>query len=386
MTGDAARGGPIVIIGGGVIGTSIAFHLAERGYRDVTVAERGLPGEGATARATGGIRQQFTSRINAELARRSVDFFRAFSDRTGAPLDFRQHGYLFLITDPAQLTAFRDAAAMQNELGIPTEIITAERARDLVPSLRTDDVAGASYCATDGSASPADAVAGFAAAARRGGVTILQHAPVTAIERDADGHVRGVLAGGRRLPADIVVIAAGPQTAEVGRLAGACLPVEPHRRQAFAIAPMDWLKPEMPLTVDLASGAYVHPGVSGGVIGGTDRHTPVGTDTAVDWSGLEPLIAALAGRIPAMADARVTRGWAGLREMTPDDHAIVGPVPEAGGLWVAAGFSGHGFMQAPAVGQAVSDWLLDGSPGLDMTPLCPGRFSQHVSGREQVVF
>lgn len=385
MTG-ITRGGPIVIVGGGVIGTSIAFHLAECGYTDVTVAERHLIGEGATARATGGIRQQFTSRVNAELVRQSVDFFSRFADRVGSPLTFRQHGYLFLITDPGRLEVLRSAAAMQRELGIPTEIITADAVSDLLPHVRTDDVLGASYCPTDGSASPTDATAGFAAAARRAGVTIRQRTPVTAIERDQSGRVTRVLAGGEWLPAEIVIIAAGPQTAEVGRLLGLELPVTPHPRQAFAIAPMDWLRPDMPFTVDLSTGAYLHPEAAGGIIGGGDRDVPAATEATVNWDLLEPLTAALVHRVPAMAEAQVLRGWSGLREMTPDDQAIVGPVPQADGVWVVAGFSGHGFMQSPAIGRAVTAWLLDGAPDLDLTTLRPDRFADSAAGHEQFVF
>lgn len=368
-------GGPVVIIGGGVIGTAIAYQLAERGYANVTVLERRLLGEGATAAATGGIRQQFTSEVNVRLVRDSVEFFRDFADHTGAPFDFRQHGYLFLLTTEEQVSTFEGAAQMQNRNGVPTELLDVDRIRELNPHLRTDDLLGGAYCATDGSGSPADALAGFAAAARKRGVRIRQHADVVAIERDGNGAVVGVrLAGGERVEAELVVIAAGPQSRAVGSLADVDLPVGPHRRQAFAIEPLPWITADLPFTVDLSSGAYLHPEISGGVIGGNDRDVPEGTDTAVDWSLTEPLIRALVHRIPRMEDAAVVRGWAGLREMTPDDHAIVGPVGDADGLWAAVGFSGHGFMQAPAIGEQIATWLLDGEPTIDLGRLRPSRF------------
>jgi sarcosine oxidase subunit beta len=374
-------GRPMVIVGGGVIGTSIAFHLAERGYSDVVVVERGLIGEGSTARATGGIRQQFTSEINVRMVRQAVDFFRDFTERTGSPLNFRQHGYLFLLTSEAQLIAFRAAAELQRRLGVPTELLTPSEARDIHPEIRLDGVLGAAYCATDGSAAPNDAVQGFAKAARSRGVRILQHTEVTAIEphgvhTDTDGF----------LEAELVLLATGPQARETGRLAGVELPVAPHRRQAFAIGSLPWLTPDLPFTVDLGSGAYLHPETAGGLIGGNDRDVPEGTDTAVDWSLTEPLIEALMHRFPAMTEATITRGWAGLREMTPDDHAIVGPIEDRPGLWCAVGFSGHGFMQSPAVGGQLASWLLDGAPTIDLAPLRYSRFAEQELIMEGVRF
>lgn len=380
-SGDGAvpvlTGGPVVIIGGGVVGLSIAFHLAEAGYPEVTVLERDLVGEGTTARATGGIRQQFTSEVNVRMVRDSVEFFTRFAEHTGHPLDFRQHGYLFLLSTEQHRDAFRAAAEMQRRNGVPTELLTPDEVLTINPRIRVTDLLGAAYCATDGSASPNDAVQGFAHAARARGARILQHTEVTDIEL-VDGAVRGVrTATGQRFDAEVVLIATGPGARRTGQLAGVELPVSPHRRQAFAIAPLPWLTRDLPLTVDLSSGAYLHSEV----VGGNDRDVPEGTDTEVDWSLTGPLIEALVHRIPAMADASITRGWAGLREMTPDDHAIVGPVPSVPGLWTAVGFSGHGFMQSPAVGQQVCGWLLDGRPSIDLGALRLARFAE----RELVV-
>jgi sarcosine oxidase, subunit beta len=373
-------GRPVVIVGGGIIGTSIAFHLADRGYSEVTVVERGLLGEGSTTRATGGIRQQFTSEVNVRMVRQSVEFFTRFTERTGYPLTFRQHGYLFLLTDQWQLAAFSAAARMQRRLGVPTELLTPHQIRDVQPEVRVDGVIGASYCATDGSASPDDAVRGLASAARARGARVRRHTEVTAIEPN------GVHTSAGFLEAELVVVATGPSARETGRLAGIDLPVAPHRRQAFAIAPLPWLTPDLPLTVDLGSGAYLHPETSGGVIGGNDREVSESTDTSVDWSLTTPLVDALVHRFPAMADASIVRGWCGLREMTPDDHAVVGPVPDRPWLWCAVGFSGHGFMQSPAVGDQLARWLLDGAPSIDLTPLRYSRFVERSLVMEGVRF
>lgn len=375
----------VVIVGGGVIGASVAFHLAERGFTEVTVVDRGLVGEGATARATGGIRQQFTSRINAEMVHCSMDFWEGFTERTDAPFDFRQHGYCFLLNSEEQLAAFTSAARMQRSLGIDTRILDVDEIGELIPGLHTDDLLGASFCASDGSASPADAVQGLVTAARRNGVTFRPETEFTGLVTYA-GRVVGARTTAGDLAADLVLIATGPQSREVGARCGIDVPVAPHRRQAFAVPPMDWIGPDMPLSVDLGSGAYIHPEASGAaVVGGNDRAVPEGTDTSVDYGRVEPLIDALVKRWPAMVDAQVSHGWAGLREMTPDDHAIVGPTDTAG-LWVATGFSGHGFMQAPAVGECLAAWWLDGSSPVDLSPLRLSRFREGDLTTESVVF
>jgi sarcosine oxidase, subunit beta len=382
------EGGRVVIVGGGVIGTSIAFHLSERGYRDVLVVERGLAGEGATARATGGIRHQFSSRVNIELVQRSVPFWLDFEERTGAPLDFRQHGYLFLISDPGTLAVFERNAALQRSLGVDVEVLDPEQTADLFPGIRTADLLGATYTASDGSASPTDAVAGFLRGARQRGVEVRQRTEFLGLLTGRDGTVRGVRTSAGPIEAELVVLAPGPQARAVGELCGVDLPVSPHPRQAFATAPLDGLHGGLPLAVDMGTGAYVHPEPSGAaVIGGNDRDAPSSEKATVDWSRVDSLAAALSHRFPNLAGLEVVRGWAGLREMTPDDHAIVGPVDQVPGLWVAAGFSGHGFMQSPAVGAAVAQWWLEGAPPLDLAPLRLSRFTDQVTPQlETAVF
>jgi sarcosine oxidase subunit beta len=210
----------------------------------------------------------------------------------------------------------------------------------------------------------------------------MEDTTATAIERDAHGAVRAVNTTGGRLEAEAVVNAAGPWAAEVGRLLGVDLPIAPHRRQAFGISPLPWLGADLPLTVDLASGTYVHPRPGGGVIGGNDRNVRAGFDEEVDWGLVPALREALARRIPRMAEAEIIRGWAGLRDMTPDEHAIVGPVVAVPGVWTAAGFSGHGFMHSPVVGKLLSEWLIDGAPTLDLSALRPERFDEGTSASE----
>ena len=379
--------GRIVIIGGGVVGLSLAHHLARLGHTDVVVLERGQLGEGTTAYATGGIRQQFTSEINARLVHRSVELFSQFTEDTGAPFRFRQHGYMFLLRREEDLQAFTQAVRMQNSYGIESRVIDPSEVGSIMPVTRTDDLLGATYCPTDGSATPQEAVAGYAASASHNGVRIERGCTVTGIVRDAHGVVSGAQTTNGFVEASVVVIAAGPQARDVAGLAGVDLPVAPHRRQAFQARAGDWVTADLPLTVDLTSGAYLHPEGGGAlVIGGNDRDVPEGTDLTVDTSLVESLVEALVHRFPAMEDVRVGRGWAGLREMTPDDHAIVGPVDETGTLWAMVGFSGHGFMQAPAIGEAVAQLLTTGASGIDLGVLRASRFAEGRLIGESVVF
>ena len=374
---EAITGGRVVIVGGGIIGASIAYNLTNRGHRDVVLLERHRFGEGATRHATGGIRQQFSSRVNVELSRRSIPFWENFEDITGSPLDFRRHGYMFLLSDEAEFETFRNSIAMQRELGVTVHELRSDEIADVFPAARVDDLVGGTYTPEDGSASPSDALAGLLRAARAKGLEVCQQTHVYGLLRTSEGSIRAVETSAGPVAAEHVIIAAGPQSRVVGRECGVTIPVFPHSRQAFATAPVHAINSRLPLTVDMATGAYVHPEPAGGtaVIGGNDRDVNSSEIASVDWSRVSDLAQAVMGRFPALADLEITNGWAGLREMTPDDHAIVGPVEEQPGLWVVAGFSGHGFMQSPAVGEAAANWLLDGDPGLDLSALSLSRFT-----------
>jgi sarcosine oxidase, subunit beta len=229
-------------------------------------------------------------------------------------------------------------------------------------------------------------VAGYAAAMRRHGGEIRLGTEVVGFSRTRSGEPVVVTSGGE-VAAELVLIAAGPQSGDVGALAGVTIPVTPHRRQAFATNPLPWLSENLPFTVDLSTGAYIHPEIGGrAVVGGNDRSVPAGTDTRIDWQLAESLMQSLMDRFPRMQDASIARGWAGLREMTPDDNAVVGALGQPDGFWVAAGFSGHGFMQAPAIGEALAELLILGESSINLDPLRPGRFAEGPLSHEGVVF
>jgi sarcosine oxidase, subunit beta len=263
------RGGRVVIIGGGVVGLSIAYHLTVRGYRDVVLVERRTLGSGATSKGTGGIRQQFSSQVNIALSRCAIDYFAGFHDRVGESARFRQHGYLFLLNRAEQLEVFRKNATRQLEAGVPVRLLEPAEILEVMPHVNVDGLLGASYCSTDGSASPEAVVKAFARGALMRGARLMEDTTVIAIERDAHGAVSAVDTTRGRLAAEAVVNAAGPWATEVGLLLNIDLPIAPYRRQAFQISSLAWLDADLPLTVDLASGAYVHPRPGGGVIGAT---------------------------------------------------------------------------------------------------------------------
>lgn len=377
----------VVIIGGGIVGLSIAFHLAQlrsHGAASVVVVERDRVGEATTAKATGGVRQQFSSAVNIDLARASVDMFCHFGALVGEPVAFRQHGYLFVTTSREKLAAAARGVELQNDRGVPARVVSPAEIAALQPALNTGDLIGGTYCPTDGSAVPADVAAAFARQARRRGVEIREHTLVRGIETAPPGFTLETTGG--RLRADIVVNAAGPWARTIGAMVGVDHPVTPHPRQAFAIRRPPWLAADAPLTVDLDSGAYVHPEVSTAVVGGTDRDRPSGERCDVDDALFNRLLTALLHRFPSIETAELLSSWVGLREMTPDDHAVVGPLAAVPGYWVAAGFSGHGFMQAPAIGRALARWILAGAPDIDLTALAPERFATVGGSAEHYVF
>ncbi len=374
-----------VIIGAGIMGCAIAHALAERGMRDIIVVEKDAIGRGATADAAGGIRQQFSTETNIRLATYSVRVWETFQERFGQDISFRQQGYLFLLTDPAEEPVFRQNLALQQRLGVPSRWVTPEEIRAINPCVVLDDVYGGTFCPEDGWADTYAATIGFAKAARQLGVEFVEETPVTGIRVEA-GRVAAVETTQGVIATPLAIVCAGPQTRLVGQLAGVDIPVDPYRRMSFITEPFDRLPPTLPMTIEFATGLYFHPESGGFLFGMANRDEPSSFNKTVDESWMVTTVEALVNRCPAFADANVMRGWAGFYEITPDDNPVLGFVGEPEGLAVAAGFSGHGFMQGPAIGVCMAELILEGAARtVDITPFRPSRFCEGALAQEHNV-
>jgi sarcosine oxidase, subunit beta len=366
----------VVIIGAGVVGTSIAYHLAARGCTDVIVLERNRIAQGASGDGAGGFRRQFSTPINVQMTGLSLPYFLDAPAKLGANIEMRQQGYLFLLNDEAVATEFRANLTMQQDLGAPVRWLTPADVAALAPGLRTDDLIGATYCPADGWARPPLVAAAFATRAEERGVRIFEGSPVTGIIVK-DGAVCGVetLRGAIRAP--IVIDAAGPWSAEVAALAGIALPAHPVCRQVFRTAPFAEIPSNAPLTVDVATNLWFRPHEGGFWWGKSDEDEPPGLTKHLDPAWAAHTAALAIGRVPEFAHARVIGGWSGFYMMTPDSHALIGGFPQLRGFYCATGFSGHGFQHSPATGLLLSELILDGEyTTLDIHALRPTRFAE----------
>jgi glycine/D-amino acid oxidase-like deaminating enzyme len=374
-----------VIIGAGIMGCAIAHALAERGMTDIFVFESEAIGRGATADAAGGIRQQFSTETNIRLATYSVRVWETYKERFGLDIGLRQQGYLFLLTDPSEEAVFRTNLALQQSLGVPARWLTPAEIADINPHVVLDDVIGGTFCPEDGWVDTYGATMGYAQAARRFGVEIVEETPVTSIAV-VGGKVTAVQTEDGAIATPLAVICAGPHTRTVGKLAGVEIPVDPFRRMSFITEPFSVLPPTLPMTIEFATGLYFHPESRGFLFGMGDRDEPASFNKTVDEEWMVTTVEALVNRAPAFADANVMRGWAGFYEITPDDNPVLGFVGEPEGLAVAAGFSGHGFMQGPAIGACMAELILDGAAStVDISRFRPSRFREGVLAQEHNV-
>ncbi len=374
-----------VVIGAGIMGCAIAHALAERGMTDVVVLEKDAIGRGATADAAGGIRQEFSTETNVRLATYSVRVWETYAERFGVDIGLRQQGYLFLLTDPAEVPVFEANLALQQSLGVPSRWVTPGEIAELNPAVRRDDVLGGTFCPEDGWCDTYGATVGFAQAARRLGVRFEEETPVSGIAI-RDGKVAAVQTPGGEIATSLAIVCAGPYTRQVGAMAGAELPVDPYRRMSFITEPFAALPATLPMTIEFSSGLYFHPESRGFLFGMGNRDEPSSFDKTVDEDWMLATVEKLVERAPAFEEASVLRGWAGFYEITPDDNPLLGWVGEPAGLAVAAGFSGHGFMQGPAIGACLAELILDGAAStVDITPFRPSRFAEGAPAPEHNV-
>lgn len=368
----------VVVVGGGIVGLSVAWSLRRRGAA-VTVLERGVCGQGATAKATGGVRTQFGSEVNVRLSLASLPFFRRWREIHGGDAGYRPIGYLFLATSREQRDALRRGAEVQRRCGARVELLETDQVAARLPGVRLDGVLGGSFGPDDGLADPGAAVASLISSCRRSKVRVEEGVEVRELLRQGSGFV-GVRTPGGEVHANVVVVAAGPWSPTLLSPVGFDLPITPRHRQVYRAIEVDGLPPSCPFVIDLGTGVYFHPDGEGLVFGGGDREGSPGLDESFRPEEAPRVIELLSRRLPRAMEARLSGGWAGVRDMTPDDHAIVGWLPGAEGLLVAAGFSGHGFMHAPALGEEVARMILGEEPGIDLGPLAPDRFESTVRG------
>ncbi len=346
----------IVVAGAGAIGASIAYHLAVLGARDVVLADRARVAGGATDKALGGVRQQFSTAAEVRLARESIRCFEELGPRFFQPV-----GYLFLATSEQGAAELEQRRALQRELDVPVERVDAR----LVPGLNVDDVLAAVFCASDGVADPVAVTHELVRRAVELGVEVREHTDALRLERD------------------VFVIACGARSAEVGAALGVELPVRPLCRQLLETTPIDGLPERLPMTVEAETGFHFRRRDDRLVLAMSDAEPRWGFAEVVDETVFPDRLARLAHRYPPAAGAAIARAWAGLYDMTPDAHPVVGPVGE--GLFAACGFSGHGFMQAPAVGRSLAEEILSGGSSLDLSPYRLERFAGGTALPEQLV-
>jgi sarcosine oxidase, subunit beta len=352
------------VIGGGALGAATAYHLRRLGVQDVVLLERDVLGSGSTSKAAGGIRAQFADELNIRIALRSLAEFESFADE----ISFRQHGYLFLLDRPEDVASFRSALALQQSLGVPSKELTPAEAREIVPQLETGDLLAATYCERDGYATPEAVVQHYA---RESGATIQQGCAATGIVV-RDGRVEGVETPAGLIATDTVVCCAGVWSREVGELAGVSLPVEGEARSMW-FTPEDGGLPErVPLTIDFSTGFYFHREGPGLAFGGRER-------------ALEDVAVAAARRLPVLADLPVQTSWWGWYDVSPDWNALVGEASGVSRFLYATGFSGHGFQQAPAVGEHLAELVVGLTPSLDLSPFSAERFATGATRPELFV-
>jgi len=365
----------VVIIGGGVIGLSIAYHLSQRKAGKIVLLEKGQLGEGSTSRCVGGIRTQFSTEINIRFSLESMKTFERFEEEFGVDPEFKRIGYLFLATTDQDVKVFQQNLILQEQFGIAVEWLHPDEIRRRFPYLKMDDILGGTFSPRDGYAGPSEVLSGFAGGAKRAGVRIYEGVEAKEILADK-GKVTGVRTNGGEISSPVVVNAGGPYASLVAEMAGLRIPVKPLRRQVFVTAPFHLIDQAIPLTIDFHRGWYFRQEVDGFLLSGPlDREPSFNTNT--DYEAMVEASENAIYRVPALEKARIARGWAGLYEISPDNHAILGKVPGLEGFILANGFSGHGFQHSPAVGKVISELILDGeATTLDISSLSIERFER----------
>ncbi|UVI37090.1 NAD(P)/FAD-dependent oxidoreductase [Brevibacterium spongiae] len=380
--GQVPASASVVIIGAGVMGAATAYHLAERGVEDIVIVERDTPGSGSTSKAAGGVRCQFSDEVNIALAARGLEVLRNFEADFGVDIDLVSNGYLFLLDSEESAQAFAENVALQQRMGLESRMLTIAEVAELAPYVNTDGLVAGAFNPGDGHCTPEAVVAGYIRAARERGVRVLKNCEVTGFESagsgtagDAGRTITAVVTNRGTIACSQVVCAAGAWSRLIGDMAGVDLPVKPLRREIMVSEPVDFDTTEMPFTIDFTTSYYVHPEGPGLLFGCPDEvdDWSFNDKRHPDW--LTTLAGHIEARTPSLIDVEAGRGWAGLYEMTPDHNALIGEAEEMSGFFYACGFSGHGFLMGPAVGEVVADLMTGHDPFVDVTPMDKRRFT-----------
>jgi sarcosine oxidase, subunit beta len=365
----------VVIIGAGAIGCSIAYHLGIRGAKNIVVLEQEFVGSGTTSKAAGGIRVQFPTDIEIAFSMESLEFFKRFPEEMGVNPHLRQVGYLFLLGSARDVAQYKRQIALQRQFGLDVQLLTPDDAKAIVPQLHVDDLQAAVYSPRDGYADPHTVVQGYATRARECGVKIVEQTEVTGIRLEGD-RVVGVDTTSGPLDTRLVVNAAGPWATRVAEMVGTKVPVFPRRRHIFVTEPFsDFVNPS-PLVIDRTSGFYCRTEGRSILMSPGDTQEVQGYKVTIDWSMAEETARKAVQRVPVLERAGIMSGWAGLRPLTPDEHAIIDYLPGVEGFLCAVGFCGHGFQHSPAAGKVVAEMILDGQASLDISALSLARFQE----------
>ncbi|MEO7367763.1 MAG: FAD-binding oxidoreductase [Gemmatimonadaceae bacterium] len=371
----------VAIIGGGVIGASIAYHLARLGVRDVVVVDRGAtPGTGSTGRATGGYRAQFATPINVRLSLLARDSLMRFKEDTGVDSGYQPVGYLWLASTDRELELLRESQLMQKNEGLFEAVeLGLGDISEANPAISLDGVVGATFCPTDGYIRPLEILRGYVEAATRLGVEFQWNSEVVGISTRDSGRIAEVETTSGKVTADDFVDAAGPWAAKVAAMADVILPVVPLRRQAALTVATDVLPSNMPMTLFMEDGFHMRVRDGRVMLCWPSPEQPGDPgELKADSAWIDVVTTKARGRVAALRDVEIDRlmCYAGLYEMSPDDHAIVGRSVECGNLWLANGSSGHGVMHSPALGRIVADLIVGNTPPVDVTELRPSRFAE----------
>lgn len=366
----------VVVIGGGVMGTSTAYHLAQRGVKDIVLLEKEqFFGQGATGRCAGGVRYQFATEVNIRLSLASLPMLEQFKDELGQDVDYTPRGYLFALTREKDVEKFKHNVELQRTLGVETEWLSGEEVGRRLPMMRFEDAIAGTFHQKDGLCDPNGVVMGYVSAATRLGARCLGGVTVTGMKLNG-GNVKALATSHGMIECDIVVNAAGPWAGQVSAMAGVELPITPIRRQMLTTTPLPDLPGDFPFVIDFAQSLYFHREGKGVLTGMSNPDEEIGFDQAIDADWELVHLERAAERLPMLEQAGLASHWAGLYEVTPDAHPIFGATPIEN-LYVVGGFSGHGFMHGPVAGLLMSEIILDGkSKTVDVSMLDLARFAE----------